>query len=83
MKAQYRIVGHDWPTNSDPVIFIEDLNGPMSVTNDAEAVVKDLINLGYGDYHILYKDSMGQWDELLHNGFRFIGFGPGYEPTLV
>lgn len=82
MKAQYRIVGHDF-RGSDKWVIIEDLNGQMSVTNDAEAVVKDLINLGYGTYHILYKDSMGHWDELIHNGQEFTDFGPGYTPSLV
>ena len=82
MKAQYRIIGHDFKNDVDCVL-IEDLNGPMSVTNDAEAVVADLHNKGYWYSRIIYKDSMGQWDELLHNELGFTGFGPGYTPTVV
>ena len=73
-RAHFRIVGHDWHNNKR-ILLIEDLNGPMSVTNDAENVVADLLAAGHSNYRIVYRDSMGQWDELLHNGFRFIGFG--------
>jgi hypothetical protein len=82
MKAQYRILGHDWNDGGNWVL-IEDLNGPMSVTNDAEAVVQDILLRGYLRSRILYRDSAGQWDELLHNGIEFTGFGPGYTPTVV
>ena len=82
MKAQYRIIGHDWIRNECSVL-IEDLNGPMSVTNDAEAVVQDILLRGYLRSRILYRDSAGQWGELIHNGQKFTGFGPGYTPTVV
>ena len=82
MKAQYRIVGHDFK-GYDKWVLIEDLNGPMSITNDAEAVVQDLLLRGYSNSRILYRDSMDQWDELLHNGIEFTDFGPGYTPSLV
>ncbi len=82
-KAHFRIVGHDWTPDGGGCVLIEDLNGPMSITNDAEAVVADLIEAGYADFRFIYKDTMGQWDELLHNELRFTGFGPGYTPTVV
>ena len=82
-KAQYHIVGHDYGNGGLMVVLIEDLNGPMSVTNDAEAVVRELIASGWGAYRFMYKDSMGNWDELLHDGKQFTGFGPGYNPTVV
>jgi len=81
-KAHFRIVGQDFK-NQSKVLLIEDLNGPMSVTNDAENVVAYLISIGYSSYRILYCDSMGQWDELLHDGTQFTGFGPGYTPSAV
>jgi len=82
-RAHFRIVGQDFK-NQSKVLLIEDLNGPMSVTNDAENVVADLLAAGYASFRFLYRDSMGQWDELLHNGFRFTGFGiPDYIPAAV
>jgi len=81
-RAAYRVIGKDFQ-NDFKAILIEDCNGPLSVTNDAEAVVEDLIASGYKDYRIIYKDSMGQWDELLHDGKRFVDFGPGYTPDCV
>jgi predicted HAD superfamily phosphohydrolase len=81
-RASYKVVGHDFQYNTRAVL-IEDLNGPLSVTNDAEAVVEDLLKVYEADYRIFYKDSMGQWDELLHDGKQFTGFGPGYTPANV
>lgn len=78
----YRIVGHDFNSGSR-WILIEDMNGPVSVTNDAENVVRDLIGRGYEGYRILYKDSMGQWSELKHNGTEFSGFGVGFTPKTI
>lgn len=47
----------------------------MSVTNDADAVVEYLISK-FGSHPIYYKDSMGQWDELKHDGREFTDFAP-------
>lgn len=64
-------------------VWIEDLNlGGRSVTNDAERVCKKLN--GSPQSHgrrIIYKDSDGQWGELLHVNGRFTGFGDGEAPT--
>jgi hypothetical protein len=58
------------------IVYIEDLDlGNISVTNDAEWVVKEVINR-FGPKRIIYKDSEGYWDELLHNGLDFTGFAP-------
>lgn len=81
-RASYRIVGRDW-ANGTKAVLIEDLNGRLSVTNDAEAVVAELLAGGYQDFRIIYKDSQGDWDELLHDGTQFTGFGPGYTPQTV
>ena len=56
-------------------VFIIDCDGPMSVTNDAEAVVK-FINDMYPGRRIIYCDTMGNWDELLHTNGTFNGFAP-------
>lgn len=52
-------------------VFIVDLDdGNMSVTNDAENVVIKLLT-NSGNKRIVYKDTMGNWDELCHNGRNF------------
>lgn len=69
-------------TSSTPdTLTIRDLGGDgrLTVTNDAERVVADL----YGDdllgsRKLLYYDSSGDLDELVHDGRgRFLGFAPG------
>lgn len=45
----------------------------MSVTNAAEDVVREVVD-DLGDYPIVYRDSMGLWDGLLHERGRFTGF---------
>ncbi|PWJ81556.1 hypothetical protein C7441_11088 [Pseudaminobacter salicylatoxidans] len=46
-----------------------------SVTNDAERVVSECLAY-YGEKRIIYRDSDGRWDELLHTGIQFRGFAP-------
>lgn len=48
----------------------------VAVTNDAEAVVVELANK-FGRRRILYFDSDGNLDELLHEGGVFLGYKPG------
>jgi len=50
------------------IIWIVDdgANKPvLSVTNDAERVCQ-VINAQYPDFQIIYRDSNGDWDELVH-----------------
>jgi len=54
-------------------VWVTDNDGRVSVTNDAEAVVK-YINHSYPNYRIIYRDTMGNWDELLHVNGDFTGF---------
>lgn len=64
-------------------IYVVDMDGPMSVTNDAEGVVAYLhgrMAREHQSKRIFYKDSMGMWDELLHDGDQFEGFAPGVSP---
>jgi hypothetical protein len=52
----------------------------MTVTNDAEGVVKYLAEIyGITGRRIFYKDSLGNVDELLHDGDEFAGFRPGHD----
>lgn len=57
------------------MVWIADCNGPLSVTNDAEAVCAALA-VEHGNARIIYRDSMGMWDELKHDRGRFLGFAP-------
>jgi hypothetical protein len=58
------------------IVFIEDDNRDgMSVTNAAEAVCRQCF-ADYGARRIVYKDSEGRWDELVHERGRFIRFAP-------
>jgi len=61
--------------NDKKMIFIKDMDlGRMSVTNDAENVVKYL-NEKYPNFRIIYQDSDGlDWDELVHENGKFIKF---------
>jgi hypothetical protein len=62
------------------VVAIEDNDDGRSVTNDVERVVSKLFRDGYlRKQPLVYRDTMGLWDEILHDGhghftgFRFIG----------
>jgi len=75
--AEYKIVGE-----TDDSIFIEDLCGKpgyetaKSVTNDAEWVIETLIHeYGMLRKKVVYQDTEGQWDELIHDGNVFLDFG--------
>lgn len=69
-RADYKIVG-----KSGHVVYLVDLDrGNLSVTNDAEEVVSEILSLYPIDSVIVYRDSAGSWDELLHDGFAFTGF---------
>lgn len=71
LRCDYEIVA-----TNDKVVFILDMDkGNMSITNDAENVVKELYK-HYPKHRYVYRDSMSQWDELLHTEARFDGFAP-------
>lgn len=70
-SALYRIV-----QITDNTVFIEDLNGPMSVTNDAENVVQSVCRVYGNAVDIVYRDSMGVWDRLEQSQGIFTGFAP-------
>jgi hypothetical protein len=74
-----------WKTQED-ILIIEDLNlGRMSVTNNAEGVINEIyekLGSSIHNYHIIYKDSEGIWDQLIPSwgvnecveiSFKYIG----------
>ncbi|HEY5444461.1 MAG TPA: hypothetical protein VIJ87_08345 [Pyrinomonadaceae bacterium] len=74
-RAKYRV-----ELQTEDQILIKDVGeGSMTVTNDAEAVVRDLHRNGMlGERRLLYIDSEGSVDELKHDGKgAFQGFAPG------
>jgi hypothetical protein len=63
-------------SRTENLILIRDLDGPVSVTNDAEAVVQMLHEMSVlGNRTLRYIDTEGVESELVHdaNG-RFVGF---------
>lgn len=74
MRAQYEIV-----EDLAERLVIRDTGhaaGRMTVTNDAEAVVASLAPVLRGR-RLLYFDSTGTLDELVHRDGAFVGFAPG------
>jgi hypothetical protein len=73
-RANYTIVG-DTPEQ----LIIRD-ESPWerhaTVTNDAEQVVKDLAPK-LGKRRLLYIDSLGDLDEIVHRDGKFVGFSGG------
>lgn len=73
------------PATTPECLVIRDMNaGDVSVTNDAEAVVADLVRAGalpmLGDRRrrLMYYDSDNNLDELrVSLAGRFVGFAPG------
>ncbi len=76
MSAAYRI-----EEQTDDQLIIRDIghDNCMTVTNDAETVVRGLHRNGMlGSRKLFYYDSEGELDEILHDGNGlFQGFAPG------
>ena len=61
---------------TDNLLFIIDRDeGGMSVTNDAEAVCAHCHEL-YPGRRIIYRDTEGEWSELVHENGKFTGYAP-------
>lgn len=75
-KSEYQVL-----TKVDDCVFLIDLHGDKSVTNDAERVTKELFEK-YGNARFIYKDSLGVWDELMHDYGEFSHFSiyTGFNP---
>ena len=65
-ESRFTIVEVDRTT--DPmIVYIEDCNGPVSVTNDAEEVIRR-IRYDYSDFNarVVYLDSDNEWWEMYY-----------------
>ena len=75
-RAIYRVVQVQMPAlEREPFVWIVDecAEGRLSVTNDAEAVCHEL-HARFPNHRIIYRDTEGKWDELLHRSGVFVGF---------
>jgi hypothetical protein len=72
MRARYAL-----HAETPGVVFIVDqCRGDFAtITNAAETVVQECLST-YGQKRIVYRDTEGRWDELLHTGIQFRGFAP-------
>ena len=78
LRASYTvqcIVTADPNEGTSAKLFIVDNDVGMTITNDAENVVKDVLSK-YPEHRIIYQDTDGNWDELLHQNGEFAGFKP-------
>jgi hypothetical protein len=79
-RASYEIVSVLPDDKGGDIITIRDLCHGMTITNDAEAVVKEVLNFmqtridNGRPFKIHYFDSEGRKDELCHDGLQFTGF---------
>lgn len=67
------------------VICVSDLDcGGISVTDNAENVVREIKTLGYDTlrYPILLRDTMGNWHEIVTENGEFKGFKPMGQKVL-
>jgi len=56
------------------VVCIFDLEGAVTVTDDAHNVVADIMEAGLIFERVLYRDRDDLWDEIIIKGGRFLGF---------
>ena len=61
-----KVVGH--------IVYIKDMGGNMSITNDAEHVVRTIVKDFGSLITLFYVDSLGYVDELLIKNGEFDGF---------
>lgn len=63
------------------VWIVDDWNpNVLSVTNDAEAVC-EAVNIKWPGHRIIYRDTEGNWDELIHANGTFQRFAPARNIT--
>ncbi|HCL5581071.1 TPA: hypothetical protein N2N40_002499 [Citrobacter freundii] len=62
------------PVKNEEFIILVDLDEGMSVTNDAENVIRWLdenLDGGLGQRKVYYRDTSGEYDELVHENVNF------------
>lgn len=75
-RSCYRVLAEGERANDGHCVWIEDLDGYKSVTNDAERVTQELAASFGGRVRIIYKDTSGLWDELMHVNGKFETYAP-------
>jgi hypothetical protein len=65
---------------TDDIVFIIDNDDGLTITNDARHVALQIWKR-YGDRRIVYRDTMGNWDEMVHVKGVFLHFAPFKEKT--
>jgi len=63
-------------TGTEIWIVDREAPGAFSITNDAERVCERVV-AEHGDKRLFYRDTDRRWDELVHEGGRFIRFSFG------
>ena len=83
-RAQYKLFT-GWSDGEQEWIVLVDLDEGMTITNDAERVVEDLVKLEIYERpgaRVVYRDTAGEWAELLVLERKFNGFAPASLDTL-
>ena len=70
-QADYAVIQTDF----DRVFLVDLVMGGKSVTNDAEAVCEEL-QAAYPGKRVIYRDSMGRWDEMRVGSRNEVLFSP-------
>lgn len=78
MRNRSRAARYRYGVQGNYVIVLDVGGGQhASVTADAEGVLSDLAGvLNLSERRILLRDTSGRWNQLLHDGGRFLGFVP-------
>ena len=75
IRASFRVAKAVAKPDGTRIVWIEDCDGHVSVTNDAEAVCRHLQH-DFPGYRIIYRDTDGNWDELVHRDGVFERYAP-------
>lgn len=59
MKAKFTVI-----RVTEDAVYLQDSNGKLSITNDAEAVLK-YVKQTFDNKRCIYRDSYGDWTEIL------------------
>jgi len=71
------LILHDTP---EYVYIVDTGENVKSITNDAKAIVRFLYSKHQlGNRRLIYRDSSGQRDEILHEKGKFLDFSPGFD----
>lgn len=77
-RSAYTVIQSD-----EHAVFLVDNDGALSVTNDAERVCAE-VRRAYTSKHIVYRDTLNQWEEMIMGPGGKVDFSPwhGCIPVL-